>query len=132
MGSFVIRFLGTTSGLISALPMPWRVRMGMARTQGAIMSWVLAHVPGVYGFIIRQNVRYGMGKQQQGEMQSIWALHRIIRQLERESVALSRVAEVVQLAEVAGVTEVELPRYLGTHLLGASATEEILSEFVDY
>lgn len=132
MRAFVIRFLGTISGLISALPMPWKVRMWMASAQGRIMRWILDHVPGVYEFVIAQNVKYGMGKQEQGEMQSIWALNRIVRQIENKAIPLSQVQQAIRVAEAQRISQVEFPRFLGHHLLGATETDRILSKFVDY
>ena len=106
--------------------------MWMASIQGKLMYWILTHVPGVYSFVIKQNVRYEMGKQEQGEMQSIWALNRVVRQIEKQGIPLARVKEVIQLAEREKVSNVEFPRFIGRTLLGVDETDKLLSGFVDY
>ncbi|HSK81716.1 MAG TPA: hypothetical protein VLQ45_35010 [Thermoanaerobaculia bacterium] len=125
----IVRVLGTIESMIASLPMPWRVRMWMGGVLGRIMAWIFDHVPGIYAYIINENRRYGMGKSEHGEMQSIRALNKVLREIDRRGVPLSQVQGIVARAQEQGVTKVQMPRFISTHILGEEETRLILSPY---
>jgi hypothetical protein len=125
----LVRVLGTIESLIASLPMPWKMRMWMGGMLGRIMAWIFDHVPGIYAYIINENRRFGMGKNEHGEMQSIRALNRVLREIESQGVSPTRVKEILDQAEKEGITKVHLPRFLSLHTLGEPKTNLLFSHY---
>src|SRR4051812_33357888 len=99
----VISGLGAVGSLVMSLPMPWRVRMGIASVLGRVMGWALTHKASIYEYVIDRNRQFGMGKQQPGEMQSIHALNRVLKEIARRQIVLDLVKVAVRDAEAANI-----------------------------
>ncbi|MEA2599471.1 MAG: hypothetical protein QOF89_463 [Acidobacteriota bacterium] len=125
----VVRILGTLESLIASLPMPWKMRMWIGGLLGRMVAWVFDHVPGIYVYLINENRRFGMGKSEHGEMQSIRALNKVLRELEQRGVPPARVRSALAQAEEQKISKVQLPRFLSDRLLGAQETELIFSRY---
>jgi hypothetical protein len=121
----VITVLGVVESLAMSLPMPWRLRMGIASILGRVIGWSLHRIPGIYGFVIDRNRQFGMGKQEYGEMQSIYALKVALREMERRRISPTRIREAVKAAEVHQISNVELPRFLSVTILGEEETKAL-------
>ncbi|HKH47254.1 MAG TPA: hypothetical protein VKM72_21580 [Thermoanaerobaculia bacterium] len=130
MLKIVVRILGTIESLIASLPMPWRTRMWIGGILGRIMALVFDNVPGIYRYLINENRRFGMGKSEHGEMQSIRALNKVLRELEKRGVPPAQVRDALDRAASQGVANVQLPRFLSAQILGESETNLIFRAYV--
>ena len=130
--AIVINSLGIVGSLVMSLPMPWRVRMGIASILGRVMGWGLKHNASIYTYVIERNRQFGMGKQQDGEMQSIHALNRVVRELARRQIVPELVKTAVRDAEAESISSVELPRYLGIRFFGTDDTAHLLRNLPGY
>jgi hypothetical protein len=129
---FVISGLGIIGSLVMSLPMPWRIRMGIASILGRVMGWALTHNASIYRYVIDRNREFGMGKQQPGEMQSIHALQRVIKEIERRQIVLGLLKNAVRDAKADNISMVELPRYLGHRFFGVDETAQLLKNLPGY
>jgi hypothetical protein len=117
----LVFIVGSCIGLVASAPLPWRVRMAMARAMERSLRLLLRVFPELYAFIIQQNRRHQMGKQHQGEMQSIMAPELLMREAERRNLSADLVKQALAEAKARGIGPVELPGFLGERLLGADA-----------
>lgn len=127
----LVLMCGSIVGLTASLPWPWKVRVLMARTIQQTLRALLAWHPGLYRIIIGENRRYGMGKQQDGEMESIMGMEVLVRELERRGIAPARIKTVIEEARAAGINDLELCRFLGERLLGEDA-DSLLKRIVSF
>jgi hypothetical protein len=127
--ALLISGLGITGSLVMSLPMPWRVRMGIASILGRVMGWGLTRKASIYTYVIDRNQRFGMGKQSHGEMQSIHALNRVVKEMDKRHIDPERVKLAMKDAEAAGISSVELPRF---QILGSEETQRLLCKLPGY
>jgi len=132
MTSAIIKYLGSLVGLVASLPLPWKVRVWVAMLIEKALSLILAYYPQVYQFIIGENKRYGMGKQREGEMESIMGMETILREFESLGIAPARVREIFDEAERTRIDLIDLPRFLGNKLLGQKDTDRLLHRIVAF
>jgi len=132
MISTIIRFLGSLVGLTASLPLPWKVRVWMAFAMEKVLSLILAYFPQVYKVIIGANKRYGMGKQREGEMESIMGMEVIVREIERRGITPVRIKAILNGAKREKIDPIDLPRFLGNQLLGQKYTDHILDRIVAF
>jgi hypothetical protein len=116
-----ILICGSIVGLMASLPWPWRVRVFIAKMIQQSLRVLLAWYPGLYRFVIGENTRYGMGKQQDGEMESIMGMEMVVCEAERRGVSPERIKVVLDDARAAGVKDVDLFRFLCERLFGEEA-----------
>ena len=128
----LILICGSIVGLTASLPWPWKVRVVMAHAIQQILRALLACYPGLYRVIIHENRRYGMGKQQDEEMESIMGMEIVVREIERREPNAEQIKAILDEARAAGIQDVKLFRFLGERLLGEEEGHRLLKRIVAF
>lgn len=124
MMGFIVRVLGSIVGMISSLPMPWKLRVGLAAFLDKTLSLILRIFPQIYQFIIGQNRRYEMGKQHYGEMQSIMEMEVLMRELDAQGVTPEQLKTTISKAEEENIGNIEFPRFIAKEIFGEERTKQ--------
>lgn len=126
LSRLVIRGLGTAESLFASLPLSWSVRMRFAEILGVAVRWSLYRFPFLYEYTIAKNREFGMGKQEFGEMQSIYALQKVLQECDRQKIDIRLMKAAMLGAEHQRISDVDLPNYLGPKLLGTDRYRQLL------
>ncbi len=122
----LIGALGTVESLFMSLPMTWSMRMRFAQVLGIAVRWALYRFPSIYDYTIARNREFGMGKQEFGEMQSVYALNKVLLEIDRRGIPPAAVRQAVEEAERDEVSDLHLPIFLGRKLLGQADYARLL------
>lgn len=129
---YIIRILGTIVGFIIALPLPWKARVLFARLLQISLSILLAHVPKIYDFVIGENRRHNMGKQNKGEMQSIMAMECVLREIEVRHIEAEYLKCILERAEIQNISETEFGVFIGENVLGIQDTNKLIDKIIAF
>ena len=128
----LIRIFGSLVGLFVSLPMPWKVRVEVASILEDILAFLLKFAPSIYGFIIDDNIKFGMGKQHNGEMESIMALEIVVQEMEKQQVEPEAIKLVLNEAKAEKINNCELPKYLATRFFGSQRANILLDRIIAF
>lgn len=73
-----------------------------------------------------------MGKQHEGEMESIMGMEMVLREIERRKINAREVKAVLDEARTAGIKDIDLFRFLGERLLGDDDAHRLLKRIIAF
>ena len=106
---------GTLVALISALPLPWRVRLGWARFLYSLSVKTTGHFPSIWKFVESQNVTYEMGKGE-ASYQPILQLERVLEYSSVCGISVERMKKLLELSELEQIPDSNLGPYIAKGL----------------
>jgi len=113
----VVYFGGAVVSSVAMLPLSWGMRVGWYRLVHCLVNTGLGYFSSIYSMLADDGVRYGMGKAEDSQMQSIKALELVLKELERRRVQPADVSKAYAALKADGVPPVEVPYALARSLL---------------
>jgi hypothetical protein len=124
----IMLLAGTMFSIFNLLPIPWSLRLVWMRLLYFVILKGTLIFPSILSRTIEQNVAYKMGKQKGEEYESLVQLEKVLEYLDKKGIAIERVRQAVNQAEIEAIPQEELGAFIARAIFDPLTAKQVLRE----